>query len=86
MASVEEVRAGIQLANQKAAESIAALQQAGQAIEQAQGALINATQGSAQSDAEQASGLLAQAVSTLGDVARNVTAAISTAEGYAARL
>jgi len=52
MASVEEVRAGIQLANQKAAESIAALQQAGQAIEQAQGALINATQGSAVSGEE----------------------------------
>jgi hypothetical protein len=86
MASVEEVRAGIQLANQKANESIAALQQAGQAIEQAQGALVNATQGSSQSDADQASNLLAQAVQTLGDVARNVTAAISTAEGYAARL
>lgn len=86
MASVEEVRAGILLANEKASEGISALQQATTALEQAQGALVMVTQGSAQADADQANGLLAQAARTIGEAQQNVTAAISTAEGYAARL
>jgi hypothetical protein len=86
MASVEEVRAGIALANQQASESMAALQQASSALEQAQGALTMVTQGSAQPDAEQANGLLAQAVRAIGEATQSVSAAISTAESYAARL
>jgi hypothetical protein len=86
MASVEEVRAGIAQANEQASNSIAALQQASSALEQAQGALTMVTQGSAQPDAEQANGLLAQAVRAITEATQSVTAAISTAESYAARL
>lgn len=86
MASVEEVRAGIARANQQASESMAALDQAVRSLEQAQEALTMVTQGSAQPDAEQANGLLAQAVRGISDAAQSVTAAISTAESYAARL
>ncbi|HEX4724284.1 MAG TPA: hypothetical protein VH333_17335 [Pseudonocardiaceae bacterium] len=86
MASVEEVRAGIAQANQQASESMAALQQASSALEQAQSSLTMVTQGSGQPDAEQANGLLAQAVQAIGEATQSVLAAISTAESYAARL
>ncbi|HEX9338285.1 MAG TPA: hypothetical protein VF892_20470 [Pseudonocardiaceae bacterium] len=86
MASVEEVRAGIAQANQQANESMAALQQASSALEQAQSSLSMVTQGSGQPDAEQATGLLAQAVQAIGEATQSVRAAISTAESYAARL
>lgn len=86
MASVEEVRAGIAQANQQANESMAALQQASSALEQAQSSLTMVTQGSGQPDAEQANGLLAQAVSSITEATQSVRAAISTAESYAARL
>ncbi len=86
MASVEEVRAGIAVATQQASEGMAALQQASSSLEQAQSALTMATQGSTQSDADQANGLLAQAVRQIGEATNSVSAAISTAESYAARL
>lgn len=86
MASVDEVRAGIAQANDKAKESIAALQQAIASLEQAQTALSTVTQGSAQADAEQANSLLANATRTIVEAQQSVTAAISTAEGYAQRL
>jgi len=86
MANVEEVRAGIALATQKASESVAALQQASACLSEAQVALTHVTQGSAQADAEQANGLLAMAVHTISEAQQNVSAAITTAEGYAARL
>jgi hypothetical protein len=86
MASVEEVRAGIALANRQATESVAALRQAGTALEQAQSALAMVTQGSAQPDAEQANGLFAQAARSITEAAQSVSAGMSTAEGYAARL
>ena len=42
MAGVEEIRAGIALANEKASASIAALQQAAQSLEEAQQSLAQA--------------------------------------------
>jgi len=86
MASVEEVRAGIAVATQQASEGMAALQQASSSLEQAQSALTMATQGSTQSDADQANGLLAQAVRQIGEATQSVSSAISTADSYAARL
>ncbi|SHH00278.1 hypothetical protein [Streptoalloteichus hindustanus] len=86
MASVEQVRAGIALATDKASESIGALQQAATAIEQAQTAFAQASEGSSQSDAEQINGLLQQALQSIGDVQQTVNAAISSAESYASRL
>lgn len=86
MASIEEVRAGIALANDKASESLGGLQQATSALEQAQAALQRVTEGSSQSDASEAVNLYAQAVSTVRDAQQIVSAAISASEGIANRL
>ncbi|WP_374727423.1 hypothetical protein [Haloactinomyces albus] len=86
MAGVEEVRAGIALANQKASEGIAALQQATLALEEAQQALATATQGSSQEEIQHAYGMLAEATQTLNGVQGTVQASISSTEGYAGRL
>jgi hypothetical protein len=86
MASIEEVRAGIALANDKASESIGALQQAHSSLEQAQGALLRVTEGSAQADVSDANALLANAVGSILEVQQAVAAAIQAAEGVANRL
>ena len=86
MASIEEVRAGISAANDKATESLGALQQAHASLEQAQGTLLRATEGSGQADVSEATGLLAQAVGSIEEVRQQVSAAISASEGVANRL
>ena len=86
MASIEEVRASINLANDKASESLGALQQAYSSLEEAQGMLIRATEGSGQADVSEANGLLAQAVDSIQGVQQSVQAAISASEGVANRL
>lgn len=86
MASIEEVRAGIALATEKASESIGSLQQAHSSLEQAQGALMRVTEGSGQSDVSEANGLLAQAVGSILEVQQAVASAIQAAEGVANRL
>ncbi len=86
MASIEEVRAGIGQANEKAQESLGALQQAQSSLEEAQGMLMQATEGSAQSDAPEANGLLSKAIGSITEVQQDVQAAIQAAEGVAARL
>jgi hypothetical protein len=86
MASVDEVRAGIAVAVRQAQDGIAALQQASLALEQARSAFITATQGSVQPEADQANGMLAQAVQQAGDTTNTVSAAIEIAQGFAARL
>ena len=86
MASIEEVRASIHLANDKASESLGALQQANSALEEAQGVLMRATEGSGQADVSEANGLLAQAVDSIHGVQQSVQAAISASEGVANRL
>lgn len=86
MASIEEVRAGIALANDKASESLGALQQAHSALEQAQGMMLRVSEGSGQADVNEANGLLAQAVGSVVEVQQAVAAAIQAAEGVASRL
>ncbi|MBN9097274.1 MULTISPECIES: hypothetical protein [unclassified Pseudonocardia] len=86
MASFEEVRAGIAVANDKASESLGALQQAHSALEQAQGMMLRVSEGSAQADVSEANGLLAQAVGSIVEVQQAVAAAIQAAEGVASRL
>ncbi len=86
MASIEEVRAGIAAANDKATESLGALQQAHASLEQAQGALMRATEGSGQADVTDANGLLAQAIGSIEEVRQQVSAAISASEDVANRL
>jgi ATP/maltotriose-dependent transcriptional regulator MalT len=86
MASIEEVRAGIALANQKASESLGALQQAHSQLEEAQQSLTRVTEGSGQSDVHDANGQLRQAVQSISEVQQLVRSAISTAEGISQRL
>ena len=86
MASIEEVRSGIALANQKASESLGALQQAHSQLEEAQQSLTRVTEGSAQSDVNDANGQLQQAVQNISEVQQLVRSAISTAEGISQRL
>ncbi|MEU5849695.1 hypothetical protein [Saccharopolyspora shandongensis] len=86
MAGVEEVRAGIALANQKMQESIAALQQGNLALEEAQSALVTATQGSSQEEMQHAHGMLAEVMQTISGVQGTLNATINATEGYAGRL
>lgn len=86
MASIEEVRAGIAQANEKANESQGALQSAQSSLEQAQSELQRITEGSSQADVDEANNMLAQAVSGIGDVLQAVQAAIKASEGVASRL
>ncbi len=86
MAGVEEIRAGIALANEKASASIAALQQAAQSLEEAQLSLSQATQGSSQHEVSQAQGLLAEALQGITGMQSTIQASISSAESYSTRL
>lgn len=86
MASIEEVRAAIAQATEKARASAAALQQAAELAEDAQALLGVALQGSTQSDAEQANAQFAQVVSGVGDLQKFLGAGISQAEGINSRL
>jgi hypothetical protein len=86
MAGVEEIRAGIALANNKASDAIAALQQAALQLDEARTALMAATEGSGQADIVAAHGLLAESVQTIAGLRATILASITSAEGYAARL
>ena len=86
MASIEEVRAGIALATQKAAESLGALQQAQAQLEEAQASLAQVTEGTSQSDAREANDRLQHAARSVNEVQQLVHSAISTAESVAQRL
>ncbi len=86
MATVDEVRAGIAVATRQATEGMAALQQASLSLEQARNAFSTATQGSVQPEADQANSMLNQAVQQVSDATNSANAAITIAEGFAARL
>ena len=86
MASIEEVRPGSPAPTRARKESLGALQQAHASLEQAQGALMQATEGSGQADVTEANGLLAQAVGNINEVQQQVSAAIRASEDVAARL
>jgi hypothetical protein len=86
MAGVEEIRAGIAVANEKSLAGIAAITQASLQLDDARSALMAATQGSSQADVAQAQGLLAEALQILAGAQASIQASISSAEGYAARL
>ncbi|MPY78626.1 MAG: hypothetical protein GEV04_09040 [Actinophytocola sp.] len=86
MAGVEEIRAGIALANEKASASIAALQQAAQSLEEAQQSLAEATSGSSQDEVNQAHGMLAEALQSITGTQSTIQACMSSADAYSARL
>lgn len=86
MASIDEVRAGIGNATDKAQESLGALNQANSSLEEAQGLLSRAVEGSGQADAQEATGHLSQAIGAISEAQQNVQAAIQAADGVANRL
>lgn len=86
MANVEEVRAGIALASEKARTGVAALAEAAGALDEAQAALVAATQGSAHDEVAKAHGMLAEATQTIAGLQGTVNAGISAAESYAGHL
>ncbi|MGH3520966.1 MAG: hypothetical protein ACRDQ7_27040 [Haloechinothrix sp.] len=86
MPGVEEIRAGIALANERASASIAALQQAAQSLEEAQLSLSQATTGSTQEEVNQAHGLLAEAIQSITGTQSTIQACMSSADAYSARL
>lgn len=86
MASIEEVRAGIALAVDKASESLGALQQAYASLEQALGVLIHSTEGSPQADVSRATGLFSQAVGNVQETQQAVRAGMTEAEAVSSRL
>ncbi|MGQ0838530.1 hypothetical protein [Actinokineospora sp.] len=86
MAGVEEIRAGIAVATEKAQAGIAAITQAALQLDESRSALMMATQGSGQPDVAQAYGLLAEALQTLAAAQATVHASITAAEGYSVRL
>jgi len=86
MTNIQEVRAAIAKAIEKAGQSSAALQQAADLAEDAQALLSTAVQGSAQSDAEQANAQFADVISGVSDLQKRLSAGISQAEGINSRL
>lgn len=86
MASIDEVRAGIALAVDKAGDAQGAIQQAQSEMEQAQQALQRATEGSQQSDADEANNLFQAVISALAELTQSTAAGIQSAEGVANRL
>jgi hypothetical protein len=86
MASIEEVRTGIALANDQISESLGGMQQSHSLLEQALGTLMRVTEGSTQADVSEVNGLLAQAVGSIADAQQSAAAAIQVSEGVANRL
>jgi hypothetical protein len=86
MAGVQEIQAGIAMANEKCNSSIAALAQAVQALEEARQILSQVTTGSNQPEVTQAHGILDRAVDSIGNTQGTVHQAISLAEQYSQRL
>jgi len=86
MSNIEEVRAGIAAANEKANEALGAINEAHSKMEEAQGMLARVTEGSGQVDVTTALGLAAQTVNDLEQSRAQITALISESEGIANRL
>jgi hypothetical protein len=86
MGSIEEVRAGIAAANELASEALGAAQQCHASLEQAQGALMRAVEGSGQADVTTAVGLAAQSVNDADQLRQLIAALISESESISNRL
>ena len=85
-ASIEQVRAGIMTATDKASGALGALQQAYADLEETLGMLMHVTEGSPHADVSQATGLLKQAMDDTQTAQQATSAGIQQAEAVAARL
>ncbi len=86
MANIDEVRAGIGQANQKASESLGALRQAKLSIQEARSMLDQAVEGSTQADVDEARAYYADAAEKVDDVEKAVYAATQASDEIATRL
>ncbi|MFT7839464.1 hypothetical protein Q5530_25245 [Saccharothrix sp. BKS2] len=86
MASIGEVRGLIEQAIAKANESVSALQQAADLVEDAQSLLSTATEGSNRSEADQVNARFQEVVSGVSDLQKTLSAGISQAEGMNSEL
>ncbi|AUS78418.1 hypothetical protein C1701_08595 [Actinoalloteichus sp. AHMU CJ021] len=86
MAGVEEVRAGIAQANQEINEALTMLRQIQERVDRAQATLTNAMQGSMQPEVQQSQVMLSQGVELVNQAYGQLSACVTTTDGYAARL
>ena len=84
--SIGDAAAGIRGSNDTAQDANGILQQVVSQLEQARGQLQAACAGTPQADASEALGVYGQAMEAVRDAQRAVQAAITAAEGVAARL
>jgi len=86
MPNIEEARAGVMGAKSTGESALAELAQAHSSLEDTQNALRNATEGSNQPEADQAHGLLAEAMNKIDEARQQVASALAEFEGVATRL
>jgi len=86
MPNIEEARAGVMGAKSTGESALAELAQAHSSLEDTQNALRHATEGSNQPEADQAHGLLADAMSKIDEARQQVASALAEFEGVGARL
>lgn len=86
MATVDEVRASMHQMAERATQSLGALQQAHDIIEEARAGVVQIAQSSAQETAQEAIALLSKAMADVLEVQRTVQAATQTSQGYASGL
>lgn len=84
--SIGDDKAGIARSNELSNEALGGIQQALTSLEEAQGMLMQVTEGSGRPEFSEAAGLLGQAISELGEVSQQVSGAIQSADGGAAAL
>jgi hypothetical protein len=86
VASIEEVRAQLASANDKASEVLGQLQGIGSGLEEAQAIISRTTEGSGQADVSEANTAFAAAANGINDVMNQVQAGISSNEAVMNRL
>lgn len=84
--NIEEARAGIMGAKSSGESGLAELSQAHSSLEDAQNGLRHSTEGSNQAEADQAHGMLAEAMQKIEEARAQVAAALQEFEGVAQRL
>jgi hypothetical protein len=84
--TIGDDKAGIARSNELSNEALGGIQQALTSLEEAQGMLMQVTEGSGRPEFSEAAGLLGQAISELGEVSQQVSGAIQSADGGAAAL
>lgn len=86
MANIDEIRAGIGQANQRATESLGALRHVRQSIEEAGAVFSQNIYGTAQNDADEARAAFAAAAEKIDEIEQSVRIAMASADDVGSRL